>query len=212
MQSSFAAFHFCVTGATLYIASKAPFRKFVPKIPSRIQDMLPLGVAMCLNVVLPNYSLAFSSVTFYQIARILLTPTVALVRYIWYGTVVPTRASLTLIPLLLGVAVVVYFETRDTSSTSTTWAGVVFAFTGVVASSLYTIWISTCQKSLDMNSMQLLQNQAPMSAFLLLFAIPFTDHSPQWVEVPISRYMLIALVSRLLIPRLFSCFFPPTLP
>ena len=152
---------------------------------------------MCLNVILPNLSLAFSTVTFYQIARILLTPTVALIRFIYYRTTIPTRAALTLFPLLLGVGIVVFFDTRGASgkSETTTWAGVIFAFSGVIASSLYTIWIATFQKRFEMNSMQLLLNQAPMSAFLLLYAIPFTDNAPAWATVPMSRWMSIGLVS-----------------
>ncbi|KKY25704.1 putative solute carrier family 35 member e3 [Phaeomoniella chlamydospora] len=193
-QSSFAAFHFCVTGATLYAASKAPFKQFTP-IRARFLDMVPLALTMCMNVILPNLSLAFSTVTFYQIARILLTPCVALIRFVFYGTKIPTPAVMTLIPLLLGVATVVYYETAGAvgNDRSTSWAGVIFAFTGVLASSLYTVWIGTFQKKFEMNSMQLLLNQAPISAFLLLYAIPFTDHAPNFAEVAMSKWMQIGL-------------------
>ncbi|KAI9816924.1 MAG: hypothetical protein M1827_001569 [Pycnora praestabilis] len=195
VQSSFAAFHFCVTGTTLYIISRPSVGFFVPKRVSFL-EMIPLASAMCLNVVLPNLSLAFSSVTFYQIARILLTPIVALINFVFYQAPIPRRAVYTLVPICLGVGVVSYYDSLPAASASiktTSTAGVMFAFSGVVASSLYTVWISTSHKKFQTNSMQLLYNQAPISAFLLMFAIPFTDVLPGWHEVPQEKFFMIGL-------------------
>lgn len=164
-------------------------------------DILPMAGAMCLNVILPNLSLAYSTVTFYQIARVLVTPAVALINLVFYGTSIPQQACYALIPICLGVGAVTYYETQAGGSSgveTTTSMGVFFAFSGVIASSLYTVWISTFQKKLGMNSMQLLLNAAPSSAFLLLYFIPFTDHAPEWTHVPFDAYALIILVSHLI--------------
>jgi solute carrier family 35, member E3 len=72
---------------------------------------------------------------------------------------------------------------------------VFFALSGVVASSLYTVWIDTYRKKFDLNSMQLLFNQAPISAFLLLYVIPYTDAMPDWTRVELSKWWLILVVS-----------------
>lgn len=172
---------------------------FTP-VRASMADIMPMSFAMCLNVILPNLSLAYSTVTFYQIARVLVTPAVALINLVFYGTSIPQQACYALVPICLGVGAVTYYETSGGSSSgveTTSSVGVFFAFSGVIASSLYTVWISTFQKKLGLNSMQLLLNAAPSSAFLLLYFIPFTDTPPQWTSVKLDAYVLILLVSRL---------------
>jgi solute carrier family 35 protein E3 len=197
-QSTFAAFHFTITGLTLYAASRPSINMFTPSRASFV-SMIPLSLAMCLNVVLPNLSLAFSSVAFYQIVRVLLTPFTAIINFLFYGTSIPRRAVYCLVPICCGVIMVTYYDTRPVRGTrvkiqTTQPIGVFFSFAGVLASSLYTVWIGTYHKNFNLNSMQLLFNQAPISAFLLLYIIPFTDTPPHWSSVPQSKWMLILLV------------------
>lgn len=171
---------------------------FTPE-PVRIKTLLPLAVAMSLNVILPNASLQFSSVTFYQLARILLTPTVALINYIFYSTTIPRSAVYALIPACVGVGIVSYYDSKAPANpkvTSTSFVGVIFAFSGVLASSLYTVWVSSYQKSLKINSMQLLYNQAPVGAVLLLYVVPWTDNFWTVNHAAVSKWFLILLVGR----------------
>lgn len=205
-QLSFATFHFLTTYLTLFLLSRPPLSLFVPRsIPLR--DTLPLSIAMSLNVILPNLSLAFSSVTFYQIARILLTPTVGVMNYVLYRSVLPAQAIWALVPACLGVGVVSYYDTLPTSSpppsssfpttgpTTDQPLGILFSLLGILASSLYTIWIAHYHRKVGgISSMQLLYNQAPVAAFMLLYAIPFVDVFPNWrVDVPTSKWVLILL-------------------
>jgi solute carrier family 35 protein E3 len=160
---------------------------------------------MSLNVILPNLSLAFSTVTFYQVARILLTPTVAFMNYVLYKSTLPRMAVYALIPACAGVGIVSYYDSlpsADASVKTTSGLGVIFAFSGIFASSLYTVWISSYHKKLNMNSMQLLFNQAPVSAFMLLYIIPFVDTFPVWREVPINRWVMICMVGQ----TIYSCY------
>ncbi|KAJ4419994.1 hypothetical protein N0V85_000788 [Neurospora sp. IMI 360204] len=212
-QLSFATFHFLTTYLTLFLLSRPPLSLFVPRSIS-LRDTLPLSIAMSLNVILPNLSLAFSSVTFYQIARILLTPTVAVMNYVLYRSVLPGRAVLALVPACVGVGMVSYYDTLPLPSSSsstgtgpavadqtqkqvetTTPLGILFSFLGILASSLYTIWIAHYHRKLGgISSMQLLYNQAPVAAFMLLYAIPFVDVFPNWrVDVPVQKWVLILL-------------------
>ncbi|KAF6839773.1 integral membrane protein [Colletotrichum plurivorum] len=194
-QLTFASFHFLVTFLTLYILSRPMFAYFTPRRAS-IKDLLPLSVAMCLNVILPNLSLAFSSVTFYQIARILLTPTVALMNFVLYKATLPRNAILMLIPACLGVGMVSYYDSlpsNDAKVKTTSPLGVFFAFTGIFASSLYTVWIASYHRKLQMSSMQLLYNQAPIASFMLLYVIPFVDTFPDWMTVPVNRWLMILM-------------------
>lgn len=195
-QLSFASFHFFVTWATLFALSRPRLACFAPRRASA-RHLLPLAGAMCLNVILSNLSLAFSSVTFYQVARILLTPTVALVNYLLYGATLPRLAAVALVPACLGVAVFSYYDSlppADASVVTTSPLGVVFALVGILASSLYTVWIASYHKALQMNSMQLLYNQAPVASLMLLYAVPFLDALPDCTRVPVSRWLTIALV------------------
>ncbi|KAF4510370.1 hypothetical protein G6O67_002260 [Ophiocordyceps sinensis] len=194
-QLTFASFHFFVTWVTLFALSRPRLGYFTPRRAS-IRHLLPLAVAMCLNVILPNLSLAFSSVTFYQVARILLTPMVALMNYVLYGATLPSLAIVTLVPACLGVGMVSYYDSlpiADASIKSTSPLGVVFAFVGIFASSLYTVWIASYHRTLKMSSMQLLYNQAPIASLMLLYIIPFLDAFPDWAHISTSRWMMIAL-------------------
>ncbi|KAI0114985.1 TPT-domain-containing protein [Daldinia grandis] len=193
VQLTFAAFHFFMTWLLLFTLSRPRFAYFSPRRIA-LRDIIPLSVAMSLNVILPNLSLAFSSVTFYQVARILLTPTVATMDLILYRSMLPRNAILALIPACLGVGMVSYYDslpTSDANVKNTSSLGVLFAFSGIFASSLYTVWIKSYQRKLKVSSMQLLFNQAPVSAFLLLYAIPFVDIFPTWAEVPMTRWFMI---------------------
>jgi solute carrier family 35, member E3 len=195
-QLTFAAFHFAITGLALFILSRPRIGIFAARRAPIIQ-LIPLAIAMSLNVVLTNLSLAYSTVTFYQVTRILLTPTVASMNFVLYRSTLPKYAVYALIPACIGVGMVSYYDTRpskDVSVKTTTSLGVIFAFSAILASSLYTVWISTYHKKLKMNSMQLLCNQAPLAAFMLLFAIPLADTFPVWTEVPGNKWTLIMMV------------------
>ncbi|KAI1492128.1 triose-phosphate transporter [Biscogniauxia mediterranea] len=192
-QLTFAAFHFFMTWLLLYTLSRPRFAYFVPR-RTTIREIIPLSIAMALNVILPNLSLAFSSVTFYQVARILLTPTVATMDFVLYKATLPRNALIALVPACLGVGMVSYYDSLpvdDSSVKTTSSLGVIFAFSGIFASSLYTVWIKSYQRKLQVSSMQLLFNQAPVSAFLLLYIIPFVDIFPTWSEVPVNRWLMI---------------------
>ena len=189
----------------LYILSTDRFAFFERQRLS-LRNMLPLAVSMCLNVVLPNASLQFSSVTFYQIARILLTPTVAAINFMVYKNTIPRSAVFALVPVCLGVGIVSYYDSLPRPGdqvTTTSPKGVVFAFTGVLASSMYTVWIAVYHRQYKLNSMQLLLNQAPVGVLLLLFAIPIADTFPDWGKVAMDKWVLIGLVSAMINYRLW---------
>lgn len=212
-QLTFACFHFLVTYLTLLVLSRPGIALFAPRsVP--LLDILPLSLAMSLNVILPNLSLAFSTVTFYQIARILLTPAVAILNYLLYRATLPQPAVLALVPACLGVGLVSYYDTRPPPGQghgghhhyhlrrqqqqqgiqATSPLGVVFALCGTLASALYTVWIAAYHRRLKLTSMQLLLNQAPVSAFLLLYVIPFLDTWPaSWRALPLARWALVIL-------------------
>ncbi|KAG9247551.1 putative solute carrier family 35 member E3 [Calycina marina] len=196
MQTSFASFHFVCTGLTLYMVSRPQIAAFVPKRAGLV-EMLPLALAMCLNVVLPNLSLAFSTVTVYQLARVLLTPMTAIINYVFFQQTIPRLAALVLIPVCAGVGITSYYDMQTPSAdrkvATTSTIGIFFALSGVCASAAYTVLIGAYHKKLQMSSSQLLFNQAPIASVMLLFAVPVMDKIPDFAVVPMSRWMMILM-------------------
>ena len=161
--------------------------------------MLPLAIAMCLNVILMNLSLTFSSITFYQIARILLTPAVAAINYLFYRKTMPRMALVSLVPMCLGVGMISYYEPKSTADgkvgPALDFLGVFLALSGVLVSAVYMVWVSAYQRRLEMNSFQLLYNQAPLGGALLLVFIPFLDKLPTKDGAYAGKSTLIIVVS-----------------
>lgn len=159
--------------------------------------MLPLAISMCLNIILMNFSLAISTITFYQIVRILLTPVTALLNFLFYRKSLPRKAVIALIPMCVGVGVISYYEPKPPQSSKIAAIGffaVVLALVSVVVSAVYTIWVAAYQRKYEINGFQLLYNQAPISAVILLYVIPWTDKFPVITEVPGNKWGLILLV------------------
>ncbi|KAK8049913.1 Solute carrier family 35 member E3 [Apiospora phragmitis] len=93
-------------------------------------------------------------------------------------------------------------DTRDANVKTTSGLGVMFAFCGIFASSLYTVWIASYHRKLQMTSMQLLFNQAPVAAFLLLYSGAFAS------LINISQFFIIAKtgpVSSTVVGHLKTC-------
>lgn len=196
-QVTFDAFHFGITALLLYTLSRPAINVFQAK-QAPLLKILPLASAMILNVVLPNASLAYSSIQFYQIVRVLMTPCVALLNYMISRSTIPLQAAMALVPICIGVGVVSYYDAmpvEGAESKGTTPLGVLFAFAGVIASSIYTVWIARYHKVLEMTSMQLLLNQAPVSVLIMLYIIPFSDDITIWQDTPLPSWLLIGLVN-----------------
>lgn len=160
---------------------------------------MPLALGMIFNVVLPNASLAYSSIQFYQIMRVLVTPCVCALNFLVLRVATPRVAVATLVPVCVGVGFMSYFDTKPVGGAQTrgtTPLGVVFAFAGVMATAVYTVWINKYHAVLDCTSMQLLLNQAPVSVLAMLYIIPFSDDITVWHDVQWPTILLILLVSR----------------
>ena len=181
---------------TLHILSHRFVALFTPQ-RVRITTMLPLAVTMCLNVLLMNLSLTFSSVTFYQITRVLLSPAVAATNFLFYGMRIPIAAVGSLFPMCVGVGIMTYYEPQASATEDQTRSvdvlGITLALSGVMVSAIYMVWIASYQRKLDINAFQLLYNQAPIGSILLLAIMPWTDSVPSLGATSSSIWMMIFL-------------------
>uniref|UniRef100_A0A023GD29 Putative glucose-6-phosphate/phosphate and phosphoenolpyruvate/phosphate antiporter n=1 Tax=Amblyomma triste TaxID=251400 RepID=A0A023GD29_AMBTT len=162
-------YHFIMTFLGLLVCRA--FNVFqVKHLPLR--QMLPLAVSFCGFVVLTNLSLGHNTVGTYQIIKMLTMPTIMIIQHYWYNKSFSLGIKLTLVPLTLGVYLSTYYDIRFNL------LGTGYALAGVFITALYQVWVGEKQKEFQVNSMQLLFYQAPLSALLLMVLVPFIE--PPW--------------------------------
>ncbi|EMC95288.1 hypothetical protein BAUCODRAFT_149289 [Baudoinia panamericana UAMH 10762] len=194
-QVTFANLHFTITAATLYAVSAPPVNMFQRKAVSFWQ-ILPLALSMNLSVVLTNASLAFSSIQFYQVARVLVTPCTALLDLWLLKKRMPAAAALTLVPVCAGVAITSYFDTASKAKDTTRGTGplgVFFALISICATATYTVLIKKYHELTGCQSAQLLLNQAPASVLVMLYVMPLIDDLTVWRNVSASTWAVILM-------------------
>lgn len=158
--------HFTITFVGLIICEKMDV--FCIKDVA-IKDMVPIALTFCGFVVLTNLSLEHNSIGTYQVAKMLTTPCVILMQAILYNKKFSTLVKLTLIPITIGVIINFYYDIRFNV------IGTIYATLGVLVTSLYQVWVSRKQKEFQMDPMQLLYYQAPLSAAMLFVVVPFLE-------------------------------------
>lgn len=158
--------HFLVTFVGCLFFARARFFE-IKKLP--ILNVLTISIAFCGYVVFNNLSLLTNSVSVYQTSKILCTPVIVLVEYLFYGNRESVETLLALAPVCVGVFITVFTDSELNA------VGAMWAFLAMIANSFYTIWGKTKQVELNVTPMQILTYQAPLSAFLLLFALPLDN-------------------------------------
>ncbi|XP_061617349.1 solute carrier family 35 member E3 isoform X2 [Phyllopteryx taeniolatus] len=158
--------HFAVTWLGLYVCQKMDV--FSPKsLPLR--RIAWLALSFCGFVAFTNLSLQNNSIGTYQLAKSMTTPVIILIQSSYYKKTFSTKIKLTLVPITFGVILNSYYDVRFNV------LGTLFATLGVLVTSLYQVWVGAKQHELQVNSMQLLYYQAPLSSGFLLAIIPFFE-------------------------------------
>ncbi len=160
-------------------------------------EMLPLALVLCGAVILPNFSLAYASIPFYQIVRESLTLIVAAMNLILKvpQPAVPRTALASLIPICIGTGLVTYYQYHAAGETENErGVGITAAFFGVLVSACYTTSTDMFQERFQMDKLQLAFNQAPLAAVALLYIVPWTDTFPVWGKIPMSTWATLLMV------------------
>ncbi|XP_076653321.1 solute carrier family 35 member E3-like [Halictus rubicundus] len=183
--------HFLITFAGLIVCEK--FDVFCLKDVA-IKEMLWIAMTFCGFVVLTNLSLAYNTVGTYQVAKMLTTPCVIILQIIFYKKHCSKLVKVTLIPIVLGVIINFYYDIQFNI------VGTIYATMGVFVTSLYQVMLNTKQKEFQMDPMQLLYYQAPLSAVLLVFVIPFLEPLEQtfaktWSPIDLMMVALSGVVA-----------------
>lgn len=157
-------------------------RKTIP-----ISRVLPLAVAFSVFVVSTNLSLEYNTIGTYQLFKVLTTPVVALITWQYYKTKYSLMVIITLVPVVVGVC------THSVNDIKLTIIGTIIASIGVLAASLYQVWVGERMKDLEMNSQQLLYYQAPLSAALLVPFIFIMEPMPNYESSDDQRTALMVI-------------------
>ncbi|KAL9643831.1 hypothetical protein ABK040_012732 [Willaertia magna] len=173
----------------------AHFKFFKVKI-LKITSVLPICFAFCGYVVFNNISLAHNSVSFYQIMKIMCTPTIILIQYFVYQSFTKFRVILSLIPICVGSIISAFTDIEIN------WYGSLMALLAVISNSMYTIYGNTKQKELGVKSLQLLLYQSILSGLILSPMILIFDN----VEDLINFNWNIMSITYILISCLLAYF------
>ena len=120
-------------------------------------------------MILSNASLAYNSVGFYQIAKILNTPCLMLIERLVFNKQSSTSVKCAVLIMSIGIGLATVTDATITN------IGLVIASASIVFTSVYQILIGRKQKELNVGSMQLLHEKAPVAAVMLVFMIPFLE-------------------------------------
>ncbi|XP_047103530.1 solute carrier family 35 member E3-like [Schistocerca piceifrons] len=158
--------HFVVTYIGLEVCRRCSV--FVKK-SLQVKDIISVAITFCGFVVFTNLSLQHNTVGTFQIAKSLTTPFIIILQMMLYGKKFSVRVKLTLIPITVGVFLNFYYDLQFS------FLGTVYASVAVVVTSFYQVLVSKKQQDLQVDPMQLLYYQAPISSLILLILLPFIE-------------------------------------
>lgn len=160
-------FHFVATYVLLLVAAAVGVfeKKALP-----LKETAKLAAGSMGFVVLTNLSLQYNSVGFYQVMKVMTTPTVVVIEALAYAKVLEAPLRLALVPVCLGVIFTAATDFRLNA------VGTAFAVAGVLVTSFYQIGAGTLQRSLDCSALQLQLYTAPMSALFIMPFVPLFDN------------------------------------
>lgn len=164
---SLTCYHLTCTFLLLLLTSRLGLFE-IKRLPLRQVAKLSAGTMgfICLT----NLSLQYNSIGFYQVMKVMTTPTVVLIESLLYQKYLPTQLKISLIPVCVGVIITTVTDVK------LNLVGSVYAIAGVVATSFYQIWGGSLQKSLDCNALQLQTYVSPLAALFIVPFMPITDN------------------------------------
>jgi solute carrier family 35, member E3 len=121
-------------------------------------------------ICLTNLSLQHNSVGFYQVMKVMTTPTVVAIEALLYHKYLDNSLKIALIPVCAGVIA------TTAADFQLNLLGACFAVAGVIVTAFYQIWSGTLQKSLDCNALQLQAYVSPLAALFILPFLPIFDN------------------------------------
>lgn len=161
------AFHLTCTFFLLLLSAKLGVFE-IKRLP--IRDVSKLAAGTMGFICFTNLSLQHNSIGFYQVMKVMTTPTVVLIEALVYQKYLENQLKISLIPVCVGVIITVATDFR------LNLIGTGYAVAGVIVTSLYQIWSGTLQRSLDCNGLQLQTYVSPLAALFIIPFVPLFDN------------------------------------
>lgn len=170
------ALHFLVCSISIWFSQKAGMIKHTT-MP--LKDLMLFTVIADISILTLNLSLMLNTVSFYQIAKLLIIPFVCFIESSFLGRTFSREVMSAIMLVIAGVAVV----TVQDMQLDISFGGMVIAAVSVVSSGLQQIFVRTMQQKHKLSAHELLSNTAPAQAWTLLLVGPFIDKmvSGEWV-------------------------------
>lgn len=165
--TTLSALHFLASAASLWLQALIT-RTHHPKLPWG--DNLYFSVIANLSIASLNVSLLVNTVGFYQIAKLLIIPFVAVMEMVWFQKRFTTAVTLSMVTVAIGVAIV------TVTDVSVNTMGMVIAGISVVSSGMQQLLCGTIQRKHKLQSYQLLANTAPVQGAMLIVLGPPIDY------------------------------------
>jgi solute carrier family 35 protein E3 len=128
-------------------------------------SVLSLAVCYVVFIVSNNLSIKNNTVGFYQISKIMVTPTVVGIEIILYRKRISTSRVISVLVLLLGIMICTVYDKQVSSNP----LGIAMASVAVFSSAIYQVWTGKKQVELDVSANQLVHQVVPASSVLLAF-------------------------------------------
>jgi len=170
------ALHFLVCTLSIWAIQHMGY---IRKTTMPKQDLWIFTFIADISILTLNLSLMLNTVSFYQIAKLLIIPFVCAIERFYLGRVFTREVVATIGLVILGVAIVTIEDLQLDISPG----GLIIAGISVVSSGLQQIFVRTMQQKHKLTSHELLSNTAPAQAWSLIFVGPFIDRmvTQDWV-------------------------------
>jgi solute carrier family 35, member E3 len=130
--------------------------------------------------------LTYNEIGFYQLSKVMTTPTVVLINFVLFRKTVTRWMLLSILTTCVGVSFALNQEA------DTPLFGVIVATIAFCSTALYQIWIGKKIEDFAVSAPQLLLNQAPISVLMLIPFVPFFDTIPDFRKVPTNILWSVA--------------------
>ncbi|KAJ6824596.1 putative membrane protein [Iris pallida] len=140
-----------------------------PSKSTPFSSLFALGAVMAFSTGLANISLHHNSVGFYQMAKIAVTPTIALAEFVLFQKLVPSHKVLALTMVSVGVGVATITDLQFN------FFGSCVALAWIVPSAINKILWSNLQQTGNWTALALMWKTTPITIFFYMALMPLLD-------------------------------------
>ena len=138
--------------------------------PAPVKSVLPLCIGSVGSVAFMNLNLAYNSVGFYQLSKLLCIPATLFIQAYYFNKSTSTAVKQSLVFILLGVCI------ATVTDIELNFVGSVFAFVAVISTTLAQIYTNTKQSELGLDAMQLLYHASPYTGMGMFLLAPLLEN------------------------------------